>query len=145
MPRGLKAMVHIIQISACYDTSYPCLVGPIFSFCVPNRQFIVLNSLKSATDLLDLRATTYSDRPRIWMYTELARRNLNPFNISFTHPYFKTYRTALKASLSPRAIQSYQSLQTEQSRVLLDGLHKNPEHFAEHIKRYNFFACFARF
>ncbi|KAG1813916.1 cytochrome P450 [Suillus subaureus] len=109
--------------------------GPIFSFRVPNRQFIVLNSLQSATELLDSRATTYSDRPRRWMYTELARRNLTPFNISFTHPYFKTYRTVLKASLSSRTIRSYQLLQTEQSRVLLDGLYKSPEHFADQIKR----------
>jgi cytochrome P450 len=135
MPHGLNAMVHIVQFPTCYDTSYPCLVGPIFSFRVPNRQFIVLSSLQSATELLDLRATTYSDRPRVWMYTELARRNLNPFNISFSHPYFKTYRTALKASLSPRTIQSYQSLQTEQSRVLLDALHKHPEHFVNHFRR----------
>ncbi|KAG2341949.1 cytochrome P450 [Suillus weaverae] len=109
--------------------------GPIFSFRVPNRQLIVLSSLKSATELLDSRATTYSDRPKIWMYTELAKRNLSPFNIPFTHPYFKTYRTVLKGSLSSRAIQKYQSLQTEQSRMLLNDLHKNPEHFAGHIKR----------
>ncbi|KAG2067299.1 cytochrome P450 [Suillus decipiens] len=111
------------------------IYGPIFSFRMPNRQFIVLNSLQSATELLDSRATTYSDRPKIWMYTELAKRNLVPFNISFTHPYFKTYRTALKASLSTRTIQNYESLQTEQSRVLLDGLNRNPEHFVDHIKR----------
>ncbi|KAG2041285.1 cytochrome P450 [Suillus americanus] len=110
------------------------IYGPIISFRVPNRQFIVLSSLKSATELLDLRATTYSDRPRIWMM-ELAKLNLNVFDISFTHPYFKTYRTVLKNSLSTRTIQTYQSLQTEQCRVLLDGLHKNPEQFAGHIKR----------
>ncbi|KAG1805788.1 cytochrome P450 [Suillus subaureus] len=108
--------------------------GPIISFRVPNKQFIVLSSLKSATELLGLRATTYSDRPRIWMM-ELAKLNLNVFNISFTHPYFKTYRTVLKNSLNTRTIQTYQSIQTEQSRVLLDGLHKDPEHFAGHIKR----------
>ncbi|KAG2140991.1 cytochrome P450 [Suillus clintonianus] len=109
--------------------------GPIFSFRVPNRQFIVLSSLKSATELLDSRATTYSDRPIIWMYTELAKRSLPPFNISFNHPYFKKYRTVFKFSLSPRTIQSYQSLQTEQSRVLLNDLHQNPEQFADHIRR----------
>ncbi|KAG2368438.1 cytochrome P450 [Suillus spraguei] len=102
------------------------IYGPIFSFRVPNRQFIVLNTLQSATELLDSRATTYSDRPKIWMYTELARRNLLPFHISFTHPYFKTYRTILKASLSARTIQSYQSLQKN---------NLNPEHFIDHIKR----------
>ncbi|KAG2743323.1 cytochrome P450 [Suillus brevipes Sb2] len=108
--------------------------GPIFSFRVPSRQFIVLSSLKSATDLLDSRATTYSDRPKLWM-VELAKQNLNVFNISFTHPYFKTYRTVLKNSLSSRTIQTYQSLQTEQSRVLIDSLHKDPNHFAGHITR----------
>jgi cytochrome P450 len=112
----------------------PYLIGPIFSFRVPSRQFIVLSSLKSATDLLDSRATTYSDRPKLWM-VELAKQNLNVFNISFTHPYFKTYRTILKNSLSSRTIQTYQSLQTEQSRVLIDSLHKDPNHFAGHITR----------
>ncbi|KAG1747611.1 cytochrome P450 [Suillus lakei] len=108
--------------------------GPIFSFRAPNQQFIVLSSLKSATELLDSRANTYSDRPIMWMRI-LGGRNLNPFHISFGHPYFKTYRTILKASLNPRTIQSYRSLQTEQSRVLLDGLHKNPAQFADHIGR----------
>ncbi|KAG0694047.1 cytochrome P450 [Suillus ampliporus] len=111
------------------------IIGPIFSFRVPNRQFIVLSSLKSATELLDSRATTYSDRPRTWMYTELAKRHLNPFNISFNHPYFKEYRTILKASLSPRTIQRYRSLKIEESRVLLNDLHKNPEQFIAHIRR----------
>ncbi|KAG2153555.1 cytochrome P450 [Suillus bovinus] len=119
---GLKPMVNIVQ-------------WPIFSFRVLNRQFIVLSSLQSATELLDSHATIYSDRPKIWMYTELARRSLLPFNISFTHPYFKIYRTVLKASLSPRTIQNYQSLQTENSLSLLYDLHKNPQHFAEHIRR----------
>ncbi|KAG0694046.1 cytochrome P450 [Suillus ampliporus] len=69
------------------------------------------------------------------MYTELAKRKLTPSNISSNHPDFKTYRTIFKASLSPRTIQSYRSLQIEESRVLLDGLHKNPEQFIAHIRR----------
>jgi cytochrome P450 len=110
------------------------LIGPVVSFRTPNRQFIVLNTLKAATELLDQRASTYSDRPRIWM-SELAQRHLNPFNIYFDHPYFKVYRTMLKASLSPRTIQNYRSLQTEESRVLLDSLHNTPEQFFAHIRR----------
>ncbi|KAJ8590794.1 cytochrome P450 [Rhizopogon salebrosus TDB-379] len=108
--------------------------GPVFSFRVPNRQFILLNTLKAATELLDQRASTYSDRPRIWML-ELAQRYLNPFSIYFNHPHFKVYRTMFKASLSPRTIRDYRLLQTEESRVLLDGLHKTPQHFVAHIRR----------
>jgi cytochrome P450 len=66
---------------------------------------------------------------------ELAKRNLTLFNMSCNHPYFKAYRTILKNSLSTRAIQNYQSVQTEECRVLLDGLHKNPDSFADHIGR----------
>ncbi|KAG1840272.1 cytochrome P450 [Suillus subalutaceus] len=110
------------------------IYGPILSFRVPNRQFIVLSSLKVATELLDVRATTYSDRPKIWMI-ELAKRNLNPFNVSFKHPYFKEYRTALKNGLSTRTILNYQSVQADECRVLLNGLHKNPDDFADHIRR----------
>ncbi|KAG1868231.1 cytochrome P450 [Suillus subalutaceus] len=108
------------------------IYGPIFSFRVPNRQFIVLSSLKAATELLDARATIYFDRPKMWML-KLAKRNLNPFSISYNHPYFKAYRTVFKNSLSTRAIQNYQSVQNEECRVLLDGLHKNPDRFADHI------------
>ncbi|KAG1813161.1 cytochrome P450 [Suillus subaureus] len=108
------------------------IYGPIFSFRVPNRQFIVLSSLKAATELFDARATMYSDRPKVWML-ELAKRNLNPFSISYNHPYFKAYRTIFKNSLSTRAIQNYQSVQSEECRVLLDGLHKNPDCFTDHI------------
>ncbi|KAG1771252.1 cytochrome P450 [Suillus occidentalis] len=109
-------------------------VWPIFSFRVPNRQFIVFSSLEAVTKLLDAHATTYSDRPKVWMI-ELAKRHLNPFSISYHHPYFKAYRTAFQNSLSARALRKYQSVQTEECRVLLDALHKNPDHFVDHIRR----------
>ncbi|KAG2350952.1 cytochrome P450 [Suillus weaverae] len=114
-----------IPINSCQRTS---LGGrPILSFRVHNQQFIVLSSLKTATELLDACATTYSD--------QLAKCNLNPFGISYNHPYFKAYRTLFKNSLSTRAIQNYQSMQSEECRVLLDGLHKNPDRFADHVRK----------
>jgi cytochrome P450 len=134
MSRGLKSMVHIVQFSLPAELADLYLIGPIFSFRVPNRQFIVLSSLKAVTELLDARATTYSDRPRVWMI-ELAKRSLNPFSISYHHPYFKAYRTAFQNSLSTRALRNYQSVQTEECRVLLDALHKNPDRFTDHIRR----------
>jgi hypothetical protein len=94
----------------------------------------VLSSLEAVTELLDARATTYSDRPKVWML-ELAKRHLHPFSISYHHPYFMAYRTAFQNSLSARALRKYQSVQTEECRVLLDALHKNPDCFADHIRR----------
>ena len=118
--------------------TYSLILGPVVSFRVPGRHIILLNSVKSATELLDQRASIYSDRPKVWMYTELAQRYLSPFNIYFNHPNFKVYRTVLKGSLSPRIIQNYRSLKTEESRVLVNALHENPDEFVAHIRRYNF-------
>jgi cytochrome P450 len=115
--------------------TYPPVLGPIFSFRVLNRQFVVLSSLESATELLDRRASAYSDRPKKWMTSELANRSLSIFNMNFNHPNFKVYRTMLKSSLSPHTIQRYQTLQIEECRVLLNGLHKNSEEFTAHIRR----------
>jgi cytochrome P450 len=138
--RGLKLMVHSeshtpFHVLVYYLLTYSPILGPVFSFRVPNRQFIVLNSLKSATELLDRRSSAYSDRPKIWMTSELAKRSLSIFNIYSNHPYFKVYRTMLKSGLSPRTIQDYQILQTEECRVLLNGLYTNPEQFTAHIRR----------
>ncbi|KAG2363068.1 cytochrome P450 [Suillus spraguei] len=117
-----------------YYDKWAEIYGPIFSFRVPNQQYIVLSSMKAATELLDSHATTYSDRPRTRM-VELAKQTLDPFQISFADPYFKMYRTVFKSSLSTRAIQTYQSLQIERSRVLLDRLHKDPEQFVSHMRK----------
>lgn len=117
----------------CYD-KWAEIYGPIFSFRVPNQQYIVLSSMKAATELLHSGATTYSDRPRVRM-VELANQTLSAVYISFANPYFNMYRTVFKNGLSPRAIQNYQSLQVKRSRMLLDRLHKDPEQFASHIKK----------
>lgn len=96
---------------------------------------LVLNTLKVALDLLESRASLYSDRPMAWMYKELVGRKLAVFNISVKHPRFKIYRKLLQSGLNQRATRTYRAIQEEETKILLRGLARSPEQFVSHIRR----------
>ncbi|KAH9933809.1 cytochrome P450 [Fomitopsis serialis] len=111
--------------------------GPLVFYRVYSRKALVLNSFKSALDLLESsRSSIYSDRPMAWMYKELIGRKLAVFNISVKHPRFKKYRKLLQTGLNPRATQSYRTTQEAQARILVQGLATAPEQFIYQIRRY---------
>lgn len=109
--------------------------GPLVYFRMFNTRVLILNSGKSALDLLETRSAIYSDRPKAWMLGVLAGRELAVFTVSFLHPRFKTYRKLLHAGLNPRAVREYSGIQMQETRTLLKGLIQTPENFVAHIKR----------
>ncbi|KAF9256846.1 cytochrome P450 [Marasmius fiardii PR-910] len=110
--------------------------GPILHFRIFTRRFIVLNSAKTVTDLLEARSNIYSDRPILWMYNELVGRKWAIFNISSLHPWFRKYRTLLRSALYTNGMEErYQELQGRYSLVLLDLLNKEPAKFIDHARR----------
>ena len=104
-------------------------------FRMHGQKVLVLNNYKAASDLLDGRSATYSDRPMAWMYKELVGRKLAVFNISSKHPRFRRYRALLQGGLNPRAARGYRAVQEEQARVLVAGLAGAPERFVSHVRR----------
>lgn len=109
--------------------------GPVVFFRVHGRRMLILNTLKVALDLLESRASLYSDRPMAWMYKELVGRKLAVFNISVKHPRFKIYRKLLQSGLNQRATRTYRAIQEEETKILLRGLARSPEQFVSHIRR----------
>ncbi|KZT01777.1 cytochrome P450 [Laetiporus sulphureus 93-53] len=142
LPPGPKARFisgNVHQLPASHPwlryTEWSKQHGPSVYFRVFTRRVLVLNSLKAATDLLESRSTIYSDRPILWMYTELINRKLAVFNISSKNPRFKRYRRILHSSLNPRAAQSFRALQVKETHTLLRGLAASPQDFMYHIRR----------
>lgn len=109
--------------------------GPVILLRVYGRKRIILNTHTAVMDLLEARSSIYSDRPFMWMYSELMGRKLAVFNISSGHPRFKKYRKLLHSGLNPRAVQDYRPLLERETAVLLRGLHKEPSKFISHIRR----------
>ncbi|PFH49406.1 hypothetical protein AMATHDRAFT_147746 [Amanita thiersii Skay4041] len=129
--------VHQIPKSEYWRTyqQWSQLYGPIIFFRTFSRRFVVLNTFKSAADLLDSRSSLYSDRPPAWMQSELVGRKFTVFNISSQHPRFKIYRKLLHKGLSARAIQDYRSLIQDQSQKLLRSLADAKGYFVPYLRQ----------
>ncbi|KAF9461984.1 cytochrome P450 [Collybia nuda] len=115
--------------------SWSKVYGPLVYFRTFNTRFLVLNSSKTALDLLETRSAIYSDRPRAWMLGVLAGRESAVFTVSFSHPRFKIYRKLLHSGLNVRAVREYSAIQMQETKTLLKGLVQTPENFVAHIKR----------
>lgn len=98
------------------------------SFRVYNTRIIVLNSYRSIHDLLDGRASIYSDRPHSSMLHDpnMCNRGKTVFNISAKHPRHRKYRKLLQGGLSSKATKEYESLLMDETKALVEGLAEMP-------------------
>lgn len=112
------------------------LPGPISSFHVLGRRVIILNGFEAASELLNKRASIYSERPSRVFYDIVMGRGTSVFNIAASDDRHKTYRRVLHGSLNVRAIHAYRSMQEEECKAFLKRLAVSPEDFANHVRRY---------
>ncbi|KAF8637288.1 hypothetical protein AX17_002927 [Amanita inopinata Kibby_2008] len=136
-PKILSGNAHQVPKSEYWKTykQWSKKYGPIIFFRIFGRKIVVLNTFKSATDLLESRSGQYSDRPRLWMYGELVGRKLAVFNISSQNPRFRIYRKLLHSGLNARAIEGYHGLIQEEAEKLLERLVQTPEDFIAHLRQ----------
>ncbi|KAG2070199.1 cytochrome P450 [Suillus decipiens] len=108
--------------------------GAISHIEVLGQHFIVLNSVKSATDMLDKKGTVYSDRPVLPMASEL---------VGWKHslallPYgdrFRQYRKIIHQIMGNRtALQVYHPVEEIETRRFLKRVFSNPEQLQAHIR-----------
>ncbi|TFK48195.1 cytochrome P450 [Heliocybe sulcata] len=122
--------LEVCDVTSVFEDS------PIICFRIYGRKTVVLNTLRSATDLLDARSSIYSARPAATMRNELVGRKMAIFNMSAQHPRFKTYRRLLNSSLNARSTQGYLHIMQDERKILLDNLAADPEPFIAHFRRY---------
>lgn len=99
------------------------------------RQFLVLSSVQAVTDLLEKRASIYSDRPRKYVWDEIVGRKHSVFNISSRSERFRKYRWMMGSGLNSKAIQEYTQFFERENQVMLQALHKDPGNFAKLLRR----------
>ncbi|KAI0007179.1 cytochrome P450 [Xylariaceae sp. FL0662B] len=95
--------------------------GSIMHLNLLGQPVIILSTMKAVQDLLAKRGSTYSDRPRLVVASELAMKGLH---ITF-RPYNARYRLHQRMEaplLNPRASNSYGPLQELESKQLLYDL-----------------------
>ncbi|KAF9002188.1 cytochrome P450 [Cyathus striatus] len=110
------------------------IYGDMIYLHVPGRSYLVLNSLRVATELLDKRSGIYSDRMRTVLYELMGW-----FPTLAILPYgkkFQKHRRLMQEYLHQKQCLSYQPFQTQQARRLAIQLTDNPHNFMNHFQRF---------
>ncbi|KAF7292813.1 Cytochrome P450 [Mycena indigotica] len=110
--------------------------GPIMTLQIFNRTTIILTSAKGVLDLLDSRASIYSDRPRSWMLHTLAGQDASMFGLSSRDLRFPRYRKMLVAGLNKRSVTKYRPELENRLKGLLRGLAENANDFESLLTTY---------
>ncbi|KAI0248231.1 cytochrome P450 [Lactifluus subvellereus] len=97
------------------------IAGEVMYLDAAGQPTIVLNSLKAAFDLLECRASKYSDRPRFVMVQEVLSNDLLlPFQRNGER-WRRMRRTAHEA-LTKSVVKNYHSIQMKEATILVSSL-----------------------
>ncbi|KAL3458434.1 cytochrome P450 [Aspergillus heterothallicus] len=95
--------------------------GPVVHVNMLGQHVMILSTSEAAHDLLAKRGATFSDRPRLFLATELALKGLNILLMNYTEQ-FRAHQRLQVAVLNPTPAASYLPLQTLESQQLLYDL-----------------------
>ncbi|KAG8871040.1 hypothetical protein FRB98_001110, partial [Tulasnella sp. 332] len=123
-------------------SSYPWLTfnewgkkyGPLTYVKIFGKRMVIINSQKAAIDLLEKRASNYSDRPDFNMIRLSGLGDATAFLRA--GPAIKSHRKLLAQALHPRIVQrDYVPLQERSTRRFAVSLLDDPDNFVDHIHR----------
>ncbi|KAJ6561796.1 cytochrome P450 [Mycena capillaripes] len=128
-PRGLPWIGNAFQMPRrkqwMHFNHWALVYGNIYHLRVFSAHYIVLNTAKAASDLLDKRSAIYSDRPTFVMGGELVGRDVS---VVFSHygERLRTYRRLLHAYLNPNSSQMYLDIQIHAVDQFVQGILEHP-------------------
>ncbi|KAF7338015.1 Cytochrome P450 [Mycena venus] len=108
--------------------------GDITSVTAFGQTVVVVNSLKTAMQILDKKSSNYSDRPVFQMCGELVGWTLGLVLISARTPQFRWTRKNFHQLIGSQAnVKKFHPLEVEEYRKFLQRLLESPEQFRSHI------------
>ncbi|KAF8884133.1 cytochrome P450 [Infundibulicybe gibba] len=108
--------------------------GDIFHAKIFGRPMIMLNSVKTATNLLEKRSLIYSNRPRCVVYELMGWTS----SITFLQlgDQFKNQRKIFQRYFGGSKSQEYQPIQQEEARILVENLLGDPDDYDKYLRRF---------
>ncbi|KAJ6458244.1 cytochrome P450 [Mycena sanguinolenta] len=108
--------------------------GSVVYLNVAGRPIIVLNNAKAAADLLDRRASIYSDRPGHIVASEMMTDGLL-LPLSHYGDTWRRMRRAAQAALSKNFTPRFHAIQEKEAILLTHSLLVNPTAWDSHLRR----------
>ncbi|KAF8178132.1 cytochrome P450 [Mycena galopus ATCC 62051] len=97
------------------------------------KPMIILNTLEAVNDLLDKRASYYTNRPELIVVGEMMAVDQG-MPMQRYGPGWKKQRRLANQALSVAAVKKYHHLQSEITAMYLDSLVDNPSDFAAQLR-----------
>ncbi|KAJ6508665.1 cytochrome P450 [Mycena sanguinolenta] len=121
------------QLAWLTYTEWKKQYGDLVFFEVFGNNFLIINSLKATTDLLDKRATIYSERPSIPSIRLMGWE----FSFSFmSHTdKWREHRRLFHQHFRRDAVASYNPVLLKKIHHMLHNLLTTPEDFLEHVEQ----------
>ncbi|KAI9450255.1 cytochrome P450 [Russula earlei] len=113
--------LHLMDKSWLLSSNCKQRFGEVMYLDAAGQPTIVFNSLKSAFDLLERRASNYSDRPRLVMAQEILSNGL-VFALMNYGERWRRLRRAAHEALSKKALRNYHPIQTKEATILVSSL-----------------------
>ncbi len=110
------------------------LGSDVISFRILGQPVVVLNSARSAIDLLDKRGANYADRPRFVLFEAMGWRKTLTFLRA--GPEFRKHRRILQKGFQKTSIVVYRGLQRRETVVMLEGLAAQPAEWERVMRRF---------
>ncbi|KAJ3532238.1 hypothetical protein NMY22_g7821 [Coprinellus aureogranulatus] len=137
-PRGLPVIGNALQIPKDSQwliwEEWKKAYGDVLYFHILGSENIVLSSYEAATELLDIRGLTYSDRPRAIMAGELVGWNRGlGYSPGPPNARFRELRKLFHSFIGPRACET-PDMQSVQEEETLKKLLETPEAFMTHTR-----------
>ncbi|KIW94676.1 uncharacterized protein Z519_04653 [Cladophialophora bantiana CBS 173.52] len=110
--------------------------GPIFQVKILGKTHVVISDIEIANELLALRGSYYSDRPRIVMLHELVSRYGN-LGSSPQNEYWKNGRKFSSTTLSSNALEQWNAVQVHQAARLVYDLVSDASKYEYLFERYS--------
>ncbi|EMD36555.1 hypothetical protein CERSUDRAFT_95844 [Gelatoporia subvermispora B] len=135
-PKGWPIIGNVLDVPTVYpERIYKEMsktYGPVVHLQVLGKSFVILNTAKVATDLLESRSAIYSDRMPSVMASMMG---LDPWNTVLMRygPTWRTHRKEIYQHFNIEAIRAYQPLQLRKAHELLQRLRNDSSDFLRTI------------
>ncbi|KAJ7577362.1 cytochrome P450 [Mycena floridula] len=139
-PLGLPIIGNLLQLTRnggrlwLTFSDWTNKYGPVFYLNIAGQNTVILGSHKAAADLLDRRASIYSDRARNIVAGELLTGGM-VFGFSQHNDLWKRQRRGAHEALNKQMTRNYAAFQERESVILLDQLLLRPEDWEDHFRR----------
>ncbi|KAF8492384.1 cytochrome P450, partial [Russula emetica] len=136
-PRGYPIIGNVLELRTqpwFKFTEWRKQYGDIIYLNAVGQPMVILNSQKVAADLLDRRASIYSDRPRNIVAFEILTGGLF-FVLSQYNDIWRKMRKATHEALNKGVVKDFHETQTKEALLLAAGGLAEPAQWDKHIRR----------